>query len=109
MNRRLLSLLSRVSDEFGGRPLRVVSGWRMTSYSRESRHKVGRAVDFRIADVPNQALRDYLRTFSNVGVGYYPNSTFVHFDVRDSSTYWVDYAAPGQAPQYRRPAVLGSD
>jgi hypothetical protein len=63
---------------------------------------VGRAVDFRIIGVPNEALRDYLRTFPNVGVGYYPNSTFVHFDARDAPAYWVDYSRPGQPPQYRR-------
>ena len=44
-------------------------------------------------------MRDYLRTLSDVGVGYYPNSSFVHLDVRDTNTYWVDYAGPGEAPR----------
>jgi hypothetical protein len=34
-----------------------------------------------------------------VGVGYYPNSSFVHLDVRETNTYWVDYAGPGEAPR----------
>jgi LysM repeat protein len=104
IDRRLLSLLSQVSDTFGGRTLRIVSGWRMTSFARESRHKLGRAVG-----VSNEALRDYLRTCSNVGVGYYPNSTFVHLDVRDYSAYWVDYAGPGEPPCYRKPIAAAGD
>jgi len=32
-------------------------------------------------------------------VGYYPNSSFVHLDVRDTNSYWVDYAGPGEAPR----------
>lgn len=105
---RLLGLLARVSDTFGGRALRVVSGWRMTSFARESRHKLGRAVDFRVVGVPNEALRDYVRTFSDVGVGYYPNSTFIHLDVRDAPAYWVDYAGPGEAPRYRKPIATAA-
>ena len=100
VNTRLIRVLTRVSDTFGGRPIRVVSGYRATSYSRESRHKTGRAVDFSIPGVPNEALRDYLLTLPNVGVGYYPNSTFVHLDVRDHKTYWIDYSGPGEAPRY---------
>lgn len=101
---RLIRLLVKTSDTFGGRPLRVVSGYRTHSYSSSSRHKVGRAIDFAIVGVPNRVLRDYLRrNFSNVGVGYYPNSSFVHFDVREKSTFWVDYSGPGEAPRYAKP------
>jgi LysM repeat protein len=96
---RLLELLSQVSDTFGGRPIRVVSGFREFSYVAESRHKTGHAIDFSIPGVPNSAVRDYLRTFKNVGVGYYPNSSFVHFDVRGHNSYWIDYAGPGQPPR----------
>ena len=48
-------------------------------------------------------MRDFCRTFRNVGVGIYPNSLFVHLDVREGNSHWVDYAAPGQAPRYRAP------
>jgi LysM repeat protein len=96
---RLLELLSQVSDTFGGRPIRVVSGFRESSYVAESKHKTGHAIDFSIPGVPNSAVRDYLRKFKNVGVGYYPNSSFVHFDVRGHNSYWVDYAGPGQPPR----------
>jgi uncharacterized protein YcbK (DUF882 family) len=99
MPERLLRLLVKVSDTFGGRPLRAVSGYRTTSYFKDSRHKQSSAVDFIVVGVPNAVVCDYLREFDDVGVGYYPNSTFVHLDVRDHSAYWVDYSGPGEAPR----------
>ena len=95
----LVRLLVRVSDTFGGRPLRIVSGYRTTSYFRDSRHRTSEAVDFSVVGVPNAAVRDYLVTLGKVGVGYYPNSTFLHLDVRLKPTYWVDYSGPGEAPR----------
>lgn len=102
INRRLIRLLAQVSDTFGGRPFRVVSGYRLESTARRSRHKTGHALDFSIPGVPNEALRDYVKRFPKVGVGYYPNSSFIHLDVRDRWTYWIDYSGPGQAPRYGR-------
>jgi LysM repeat protein len=96
---RLIALLADVSEHFGGRPLRIVSGWRDHSYFEDSRHKHSQAVDFSIPGVENTVLRDYVRRFRNCGVGYYPNSSFVHLDVRDTAAYWVDYAGPGEAPR----------
>ena len=96
---RLIRLLAKVSDHFGSRPIRVVSGYRTRSFFEDSRHKLSCAVDFSIPGVDNVVVRDYLRSLSDVGVGYYPNSSFVHLDVRDANTYWVDYAGPGEAPR----------
>jgi LysM repeat protein len=96
---RLIALLADVSEHFGGRPMRIVSGWRDHSYFEDSRHKHSQAVDFSIEGVPNTVLRDYVRRYRNCGVGYYPNSSFVHLDVRESAAYWVDYAGPGEAPR----------
>jgi LysM repeat protein len=96
---RLLRLLVEVSNAFGGRPLQIVSGYRTTSFFRDSRHKTSQAVDFAIVGVPNAVARDYLLGLENVGVGYYPNSSFLHLDVRPRSTHWVDYAGPGEAPR----------
>lgn len=104
MDPRLIRLLAQVSDRFGGRPIRIVSGYRTQSYYDDSRHKVSRAVDFSIPGVPNSVVRDYLRTLRNVGVGYYPNSSFVHLDVRDGAAYWVDYAGPGEPPRDKQHA-----
>ena len=64
----------------------------------------GLACDFRVVGVKNTELRDYLRhAFKHVGVGYYPNSSFVHLDVRQgASAFWIDYSGPGE-----RRALLG--
>jgi hypothetical protein len=102
INRRLIRLIAKVSDTFGGRPLRVVSGYRERSFAAASKHRTGRALDFSIPGVPNEAIRDYLRSLDNVGVGYYPNSSFVHMDAREVDTYWIDYSGPGEPPKYRR-------
>jgi uncharacterized protein YcbK (DUF882 family) len=103
---RLAALVGQVSDHFGGRPLHVVSGFRPYSpaqYTPHSNHNVGRAMDFSVEGVPNTVVRDFCRTFRNAGVGYYPNSTFVHLDVRAGKAYWVDYSRPGEAPHYDSP------
>jgi uncharacterized protein YcbK (DUF882 family) len=101
---RLIEHLARISDHFGGRTIQIVSGFRPAGgYTREtSQHVAGHALDLRVQGVPNTQLRDYLRTFDRVGVGFYPRSTFVHFDVRDRSAYWVDWSRPGEAPRYQR-------
>jgi uncharacterized protein YcbK (DUF882 family)/LysM repeat protein len=101
-DRRLLGLLARVSDHFGGRTIHVVSGYRIAGgYTKhQSRHVAGAAIDLHVDGVPNRVLRDRLRMFDDVGVGFYPNSTFVHFDVRSSNAFWVDVSKPGQKPDY---------
>jgi hypothetical protein len=101
ISERLVRLLVKTSDTFGGRPLRIVGGYREHSYFQDSKHPLGHAVDFSVDGVPNTALRDFLRTQARVGVGFYPNSSFVHLDVRNRSAYWVDHAGPGQRPSYR--------
>jgi hypothetical protein len=62
----------------------------------------GLACDFRVVGIANTQLRDYLRrTYQKVGVGYYPNSSFVHLDVRkDRSAFWIDYSGPGERALY---------
>lgn len=100
MDEHLLALIADVSDEFGGRPIRIVSGYREHSFAPGSKHKAGQAFDFSVPGVPNDALRDFLRTLPDVGVGYYPNSTHVHLDVREKFTYWIDYSTPGAQPLY---------
>jgi hypothetical protein len=107
ISERLLRLLVRVSDTFGGRPVRVVSGFRKRSFYSDSRHPRSEAVDFSIPGVPNAVLRQYLLLLEDVGVGYYPNSSFVHLDVRSCPIQWVDYAGPGEAPRrtLRKPRV----
>ncbi len=104
----LVALVGTVSDHFGSRRLEIISGFRPytpTQYTHHSNHNIGHAIDFRVVGVPNEVLRDYCRTLHNVGVGYYPNSTFVHLDVRTSPAFWIDYSHPGEPPRYNTPNV----
>lgn len=105
-NARLLSLLAQVSDHFGGRPLHIVSGFRLPGgFTRDtSRHVAGEAIDFRIPGVPLTVLRDYCAHFENVGVGYYPRTQFVHLDVRRQAGRWTDWSGAGQAPLLMKPS-----
>jgi uncharacterized protein DUF882 len=97
---RLIRLMAQVSDVFGGRPIRVVSGYREKSHAKDSHHKHGEAFDFSVDGVPNWAVRDYLRGLADTGVGFYPRSSFVHLDVRQGQAYWIDMSRPGGKPRY---------
>jgi len=105
MDVRLAHMLYEVGRHYDGHRLEVVSGYRHPKVAKnpKSPHKKGLACDFRVRGVANAALRDYLRkTFAHAGVGYYPNSVFVHMDDRKKgpSAFWIDYAGPGQAASY---------
>jgi len=45
-----------------------------------SLHMQGQAIDIRLADVPLSKLRQAALAAGGGGVGYYPNSNFVHVD-----------------------------
>ncbi len=104
MNPRLMRLLFAVGQHYPGRRLEVVSGYRGRTVAKNPRspHMKGLAADFRVHGIANTELRDYLRrTFKHVGVGYYPNSSFVHLDVRKGvSAFWIDYSGPGETALY---------
>jgi len=105
---RLVALVGIVSAHFGGKPLEIVSGYRAytpTQYTPHSNHNLGKALDFRVRGVTNEALRDFCRTLRSAGCGYYPNSSFVHLDVRDAKAFWIDYSRPGEPPKYDKPGV----
>lgn len=104
-NERLLRLIAKVSDEFGGRPLHVVSGYRLPGGNtrKTSRHVAGEAIDFRIPGVPLEEVRDYCQRFQHVGVGFYPRSHFVHLDVRRDNARWTDWSLPGQKAVLTKP------
>src|SRR5262249_29802686 len=107
ISQRLAQLIYDVDKHFDFKKILVVAGYRAPRVAREkgnpkSPHKKGLACDFRIEGVPNTELRDYLRgSFERVGVGFYPNSDFVHLDVREKkSAFWVDYSGPGERARY---------
>lgn len=97
----LLTRLQKVVDHFGKKRIFIVSGYRPKS--TKSYHQKAKALDFRVEGVTNEALVAFCRTLKDTGCGYYPNSTFVHMDVRPPKTghvYWIDASGPGEAPRY---------
>jgi uncharacterized protein YcbK (DUF882 family) len=108
-NPRLVRLLARVSDYFGGREIHIVSGYRKPGgYTRTtSRHVSGEAIDFRIPGVPLEAVRDYCSKLGKVGIGLYPRGQFVHLDVRKADAHWTDWSGPGEAPKLSPPPLPG--
>lgn len=86
-----------------GRTVRVgvVSGYRPTSVG--SLHSHGRAMDIRLEGVENEELVAFCKSIPDTGCGYYPNSSFVHVDVRDPGAghvSWIDSSGPGETPRY---------
>jgi LysM repeat protein len=100
---RLVQLLQRIADKYPGKRIEIISGQRVKkAKKRESYHNRGKALDFRVEGVSNKKLQRFVRKFNNVGVGYYPNSVFIHIDTRDRNAYWIDYSRPGEKAIYGR-------
>ena len=102
---RLVARLETAVDHFrkAGQPSKIllVSGYRPKSAG--SYHQSGRAIDFRIDGVTNEALVAFCKTLPDTGCGYYPNSSFVHMDVRNAGAghvAWIDVSHPGESPKY---------
>jgi uncharacterized protein YcbK (DUF882 family) len=88
----LLDLLHRLGDAAGSRrPFDVISGYRSPATNRMLRghsdgvaagslHMAGQAIDIRLGDIRLANLRDAALALRAGGVGYYPQSNFVHVD-----------------------------
>jgi hypothetical protein len=97
--------LQKVVDHFSkaGQASRIaiISGYRPTSTG--SYHATGQAIDLRLEGVKNEELVAFCKTLPDTGCGYYPNSSFVHVDVRAPNTghvFWIDTSGPGETPHY---------
>ena len=100
---RLFAMLYIVGQHYQ-RPIEVISAFRVprAGAKKTSNHYLGKAIDFRIQGVPRRALLAYLdATFSRAGIGWYPNSTFLHLDTRDRSFWWTDTSGKGQSQRVR--------
>lgn len=102
---RLLERVQAVADHFGksgaNAKFFVISGYRPASVG--SMHSTGRAMDFRIDGVKNEDVVAFCKTINDTGCGFYPNSSFVHMDVREAGTghtAWIDASGPGETPRY---------
>jgi uncharacterized protein YcbK (DUF882 family) len=109
MNPRLTRLIYETGRAYPGRRIEVISGYRHPRVAKNPRspHKKGLACDMRVQGVKNSELRDFFRSrFTKVGVGFYPNSSFVHLDVRrTASAFWIDWSGPGETAQYSDDAL----
>jgi uncharacterized protein YcbK (DUF882 family) len=89
---QLLDRLHTLSALTGTRaPFDVISGYRSPETNEalrrrgggvasQSLHLEGRAIDVRLADVPLTDLRDAATSLRAGGVGFYPETRFVHLD-----------------------------
>jgi Bacterial protein of unknown function (DUF882) len=97
----LLARIEAIAKRFPGKSLSLVSGYR--PQSRGSLHQSARALDLRVNGVANEELVAFCKTLVDTGCGYYPNSSFVHVDVRTPGTgsvNWIDASGPGESPRY---------
>ncbi len=88
----LLDLLHRiVMEEKPSSPLNIISGYRSprtnaalrkvtAGVAPKSLHMEGRAIDIRIPGYETRALRQIAIKLHAGGVGYYPESDFIHLD-----------------------------
>jgi Peptidase M15 len=97
----LLTRIDTISQHFKGKHISLVSGYRPRS--RGSLHQTARAIDMRVVGASNEEVVAFCKTITDTGCGYYPNSSFVHVDVRapgTGSVTWIDTSGPGEAPRY---------
>ena len=99
IDRRLLGLLDGLHDSLDtAEPFEVISGYRSpatnamlvatsSGVASGSLHVAGMAIDIRVPGRPLEAVRDAAKARRAGGVGYYPDSQFVHVDV-GRVRYW---------------------
>ena len=100
---RLLWYLYLIGHHFDSE-IHIVSGLRAHE-RKTSRHHNGHAVDFKVPGVKAKEVWEYCkRTFPLTGIGYYPNTRFVHLDVGrdDHQAFWVDSSGSGESASYKR-------
>ena len=98
---RLIWAVQKIAEAFPNRSIFIMSGYRRDAHG--SYHQKGRALDLYVTGVENEDLFRYCHTLNDVGCGFYPNSKFVHVDVRPYGTHrvaWVDISPPGAPAEY---------
>ena len=110
--RKTLAMLADIAEKYEPRTVEFVSVYRVQhGESQTSPHRDARAIDFRIRGVQLTKLRDYLwRTYTEVGIGWYPAEQFIHMDSRPTlhDTAWTfltgeNHYHPYWAEAARRP------
>lgn len=106
----LVSRIQAIANEYPGRKITIVSGYRPGSTG--SYHKLAKAVDLKIEGVRNDRLVTFCRSLVDTGCGFYPNSSFIHLDVRPRGTghvYWIDAASAGEGARFVKTWPAGDD
>ena len=123
VNAKLYEHLSRINDQYAGKPVELVSGFRYAERS-SSRHFHASAMDVRVPGVSAYELRKFAESLDQgkdspnggMGIGIYPTTGFVHIDFRapgEPSFRWTDWSgskrkkskkkAPGRTQPARKP------
>jgi uncharacterized protein YcbK (DUF882 family) len=93
MDPRLIALLTRIAHHFDGAVLHMISGHRKPDgvvTSETSQHAFGMATDIRIPGVSIETIKTAAEQLGARGIGLYPQSRFVHVDVRNKRIYhWI--------------------
>lgn len=93
---RLIHMLQQLAEEYPGKPIEIISGYRAQSTGDESQHAFGRAMDLRIPGVSGKAIFRFCKSLPRSGCGYYPNTGFVHIDARSKRAFWIDRSSSEQ-------------
>ncbi|MFT6925510.1 MAG: hypothetical protein ACJAZP_001094 [Psychromonas sp.] len=92
MDKRLFDQLSAIQQTIGcNSQVQLISGYRSpetnkmlrgqsNGVAKKSMHMLGQAIDFRLQDVPLIEVKKAALSLKVGGVGYYPDSNFVHID-----------------------------
>lgn len=92
----LLPVFQKLAKRYGGKNIKVYK----TLGAGEKMHGQGKAADISIKGVKSSDLYKYLRSEgygkTQGGLGYYTQAPFVHVDVRDKPSTWVDTSGKGE-------------
>lgn len=99
MDKRLFDQLTAIQKTIGcDNQVQLISGYRSpatnkmlsaqsSGVAKKSMHMQGQAIDFRLQDVPLIEVKKAALSLKAGGVGYYPNSNFVHIDTGKFRTW----------------------
>jgi uncharacterized protein YcbK (DUF882 family) len=105
---RLYEVLSIIYDNYGGRRIELMSGFRFQR-NEGSRHFHGSAMDIRVPGVSFKTLYAFAESLDlgGMGIGQYPRADFVHVDFRapgEPSYRWTDTRGHGSGSSGRMPS-----
>ncbi len=99
MELSLIDTLHKIHSLSGSKePIEIICGYRSpktnenlreqkNGVAKHSYHSLGQAADICIKDIPLQTLHNIATSLNLGGVGFYPNSGFVHIDVGPARTW----------------------